>query len=61
MRDCTKREVSQPVFEQYVKDHPQELRFDGLRYTHPVKLNGLTWNKPVAYKQDGKFYVIEDK
>lgn len=62
MRLVSKREVTEAEFEAYLVGHANApLVFDGFRYTTPVKMNGLTWNKPVAAKADGKFILIEDK
>jgi hypothetical protein len=60
VRYCTKREVTKEEFEQFLAQN-QGLRFDGMRYTAPVKMRGSTWNKPLAAVIDGKFFLIEDK
>lgn len=63
-RQCKHREVTQDELDKFVDEHPAApLHFDGMRYTHPIgkpHYRGIVWNKPVAYKRDGKFYVIED-
>ena len=61
MRTVTKRPVSRDELDQFVREHVPALTFDGMRYTHPVKMNGCMWNRPVAYVDaDGKCFVIED-
>lgn len=59
--DCT--EVPEAEFQDFIDKHPHApLAFDGMRYTYPVKLKGVVWNKPVAYKDhDGKFYKLTDR
>ena len=36
------------------------VQFDGIPYTIPVKMKGHVWNKPVAAKVDGRFFLIND-
>ena len=61
MRTVNKREVTKLELEQFVAQHQPALTFDGMRYTHPVRMNGLTWLRTVAYiDSDGKCYLIED-
>ena len=55
-----KREVSEAEFDQFVAEHQPELHFDGMRYTHPVKMEGHVWQKPVAAIEDEKYYLIDD-
>ena len=33
---------------------------DGIRLVQPIKLKGLTWNKPMAYKEGDKYYRFDD-
>jgi len=57
----SRREVSEDELKKHLESHPRApLEFDGMRYTHPVKMKGLIWNKPVAASHDGKHYIIED-
>lgn len=55
-----KEEVSHIEFEQFVKNYPRPLAFDGTSYTEDVSRGGILWHKPVAIKQDGKFFVVRD-
>ena len=57
-RATTKTEISKQDLEEFVKARPH-LKFDGLRYTEPVKIRGLTWNRPVAFSENGKHFLIE--
>lgn len=56
----TKKLVTLEEFEKFVKEYPKELRFDGLRYTEDVEMRGGVWHKPVASKEDDKYYLISD-
>jgi len=56
-----KREVTADELKKHVESHPRApLSFDGMRYTHPVKMKGLIWNKPVGSFENGKHFIIED-
>lgn len=56
----TKTEVTEEAFEKFLKAFPRPLRFDGIRYVEDVSLRGGMWRKPVAARENGKFYIIND-
>lgn len=56
----TKKLVTLEEFEKFIKEYPCALRFDGMRYTEDVDMRGGKWHKPVAAKEDGKYYLISD-
>jgi hypothetical protein len=56
----TKKQVTLEEFEKFIKDYPKPLKFDGLRYTEDVEMRGGAWHKPIASKEDGKYYLISD-
>lgn len=56
----TKQEVTLEEFERFIKEYPKALRFDGLRYSEDSAMRGGTWHKPVASKEDGKYFLIRD-
>jgi hypothetical protein len=56
----TKKLVTLEEFEKFIKEYPQPLKFDGLRYTEDSPMRGGIWHKPIAYKEDGKYYLISD-
>ncbi len=54
-------EMTQREFELLVSANPSWKTNDSsTHYTVQVKLRGLIWNKPVAYKQNGKYYKFDD-
>ncbi len=57
-RATTKTEITKEDLEAFVYKRPH-LKFDGMRYTEPVKMRGLTWNRPVASSENGKHFLIE--
>jgi hypothetical protein len=58
IRAITKTEVTPEQFEEFLAKKPH-VKFDGVRYTEPVQMRGLIWNKPVACTRRGKCYLIE--
>ena len=60
-RTITTREVSEGVFKKFLADHP-ELVARGTRHVQPIPLGNqkLIWNKPMAYTERGKFFIIEE-
>jgi hypothetical protein len=59
-RNRRKVEVSEADFEQFVKSYPQPLKFDGRSYTERVAQPHMVWEKPIAVKEGGKFYLVKD-
>jgi hypothetical protein len=59
-RDRHKVEVPEAEFNQFLKDFPRPLDFDGMRYTDKQAGQTLTWHKPVAVKENGKFYLVKE-
>ena len=59
-RDRVKVEVSEDELNKFLKDYPRPLDFDGMRYTDKQISPTLTWHKPVAVKENGKFYLVKD-
>jgi hypothetical protein len=63
MRHVVKKEVPEAEMQKFLEG--QRTSFDGLRYTVPVKLKGLVWNKPVAYVEyttsaPPKYFIVTD-
>lgn len=54
-----KTEVSEAEFKKFLAEHPG-LEHDGVRHTQRVKMRGGHWNKPLAAKVDGRFYLLRD-
>lgn len=64
MRHCVKKEVNKLEFDLFLKEQGESVVFDGMRYTVPVKMRGITWNKPIAYlggtEHDRKYFIVTD-
>ena len=60
-RTITTREVSESEFKTFLAAHP-ELKQRGSRYVETIPLGNqkLIWNKPMAYTERGKFFIMEE-